>query len=392
MILSDENLWRAIYDLYCLLKDRVNDEDAYQVFFECHPVVFSVLGLDDARSFEKRSTYSLPFDDDRNFRPEPDFVGVDRAAGRIVIVELKTPFVDEITTSRSDGNRAKFKASAESYISQATEYAESIRQRVEARDVIKRALNIERISDYPIVLVYGTGSDNDARLVSELAAQRKIPTEIVFYDTLFENMVDKYAFHRRDNLSRPGWSFVFHLALDSKQTHRRSFLGEYGADTEDRVSVFLEDSSLVFECLDEEKRTHRLQSSINGPGPHYVRFEFSNDEDGIYMSLNVNNTEQDLRVGKRTLRLTPDTTIFTLGADSNGQHGARFVMLEHYAVGRTMGLLEKLESFYYFERKTQGPLHGLEFKPESFMVRLPSGDLVQGKEDLKPVLREWVPA
>jgi hypothetical protein len=390
-MLDDENLWQAIYDLYCLLMGRVNDEDAYQAFLEHHSIVFSVLGLDDAKSFEKRSTYSLPFDDDRNFRPEPDFVGVDRAAGRIVIVELKTPFVDEITTSRSDGNRAKFKASAESYISQATEYAESIRQRADARDVIKHALNIERVSDYRVVLIYGISSNNDARLVSELAAQRKIPTEIMFYDSLLENMVDKYAFNRRDKLSRPGWCFVFHLVLDSEQAHRRSFLGEYGAHTEDRVSVFLEDSALVFECLDAERCAHRLQSPINGPGPHYIRFEFSNDENGIYMSLNVNNSEQDLRVGRSRLRLTPDTTVFTLGADSNGENGARFVMLEHYAVSRTMDIVEKLESFYYFKQKTKGPLRGAEFKTESFMVRLPSGHLVQGQEELKPVLREWVP-
>jgi hypothetical protein len=46
--------------------------------------------------------------------------------------ELKTPFVGRLTTSRSDGNRLKLKATPESYISQATEYVDSINERPDA--------------------------------------------------------------------------------------------------------------------------------------------------------------------------------------------------------------------------------------------------------------------
>ncbi len=155
-MITDDSLWAAIYALYCLLIDQVNDESAYQSLFEQHPTVFSVMGLDTASPFEKRSSNVIPFDLERDFRPEPDFICAERSSGVLVIVELKTPFVGKITTARQDGNRAKFKAIAESYVSQATEYVESIRQRFEAREVVKSVLGINRIADYRAVIVYAS--------------------------------------------------------------------------------------------------------------------------------------------------------------------------------------------------------------------------------------------
>ena len=148
IVTTDESLWAAIYALYCLLIDQVNDEASYQSLFEQHPAIFSVMGLDTSASFEKRSSNAIPFDPERNFQPEPDFICAEISSGNLVVVELKTPFVGEIKTARQDGNRAKFKAIAESYVSQATEYVESIRQRPDARDVVKSVLGISRIADY----------------------------------------------------------------------------------------------------------------------------------------------------------------------------------------------------------------------------------------------------
>ena len=384
----DEGLWAAIYGLYCLLIDRVNDEASYQKLFEQHPSIFSVMGLDVAASFEKSSPNKIPFDPERNFQPEPDFVCAELPAGNVTVVELKTPFVGEITTSRQDGNRAKFKALAESYISQTTEYVESIRQRQEARDAVKRTLAIEKTADYRAVVVYGLASENDASLVSTLLSQRKIPTEIVFYDALLDRMGEAYSLARSDSSSRPGWCFVTHLYLAPEQAHQKAFIAEYGGANSDRISAYLESDELVFECCDSKEKIHRLCAPIVGLGPHYVRFEFSNDENGAYMSLNVNNIEADLRIGRSVLSLFPDTDLFTLGADSNGSRGAHFYMLEHYFIGRTMDMAEKLGSFHYFQRKTSDPSHCMELRPESYMVKAPHG-LVQEREEFKPVLRAW---
>jgi hypothetical protein len=368
----------------------VNDEASYQRLFERHTSIFSVLGMDIASSFEKSSSNKIPYDPERNFQPEPDFICAELPAGNIAVVELKTPFVGEITTSRQDGNRAKFKASAESYISQTTEYVESIRQRPKARDAVKRVLGLERVADYRAVLVYGLAAENDATLISTLLSQRKIPTEIIFYDQLLDRMVDAYSRNRNDSQSRPGWCFVSHLHLAPIQIHQKAFLAEYGGMDSDRVSAYLEGNELIFECCDLKQNVHRLSAPLTGLGPHYVRFEFSNDEQGAYMSLNVNNVETDLRFGKSILCLFPDTELFTLGADSNGARGAHFFMLEHYLLARTMNIEEKLASFHHFQRKISAPSHCIELKPESYMIKDARG-LVQDREEFKPVLRSWPP-
>lgn len=381
---NDQQLWNAIYALYHLLVSRVNHEDEYQHFFERHPAAFSTLGIDEAKSFEKRSGHSLPFDKDRNFRPEPDFIGVNRGSGLVTVIELKTPFVGDITTARSDGNRAKFKADTEGYISQATEYVDSIRERPEARDVIRTTFGIERIATYSIVLICALENENNPALISALTSQRKTPTALVFYDTLLEALIASYSTPRRDKLSRPGWCFVFHLAISTQQVHARAHIGEYGTGGVDRLSIFLEGDDLVFECIDSGGYLHTMSSPLTGTGPHYVRFEFSNDQNGIYMSLNVNNVEQDLRVGCRSLNFSPDTSMFTLGADSEGNRGAAFILLNHHFINRTMDLVEKLESFHYFEQRARGNIFGIEFKPESYMVRNPLGHLAQDRDECKP--------
>src|SRR5659263_120165 len=125
--MNETKLWQAIYKLYAMLISRVNDEAAYQTYFECNPIVFHTLGFDAFASFEKSSGNLLPFDVYRGYRPEPDFLFARTGAGEITVFELKTPFVGDLIVSRSsDGNRTKLRAQAEGYVSQTTEYAESI--------------------------------------------------------------------------------------------------------------------------------------------------------------------------------------------------------------------------------------------------------------------------
>lgn len=385
----DKQLWSAIYDLNVLLGEKKNEEALYQNLFEKHPIIFSVLGIDIAKSFEKSSPYSLPYDLDREFTPEPDFIGVELPAGNLNIIELKTPFVGGITTARQDGNRVKFKANAESYISQATEYVETIRERHEAREVVKTVLGFERIADYRVKLIYGLREDSDAHSVSRIVANRKTPTEIIFYDELLNKLINVYSVARGDIASRSGWVFVFHIYLSHIQPANKVVLAEYGGEGQDKVLVCLENGNLIFECIDSENKSYCLESSLERSGPHYVRFEFSNDSDGIYMSLNVNNVETDLKIGEKKLNLDPDLDYLTLGTDSNGNNGAHFYMFENYAVNRTMDIKEKLDSYYYFKKKMGEVSKCLEFKPQHFMVRQLSGDLAQEKEELKPILRQW---
>lgn len=386
---SAEQLWTAIYDFYCLLVSKNNEEASYQRLFEQHPAIFTVLGIDKAESFEKSSLNTLPYDQDRGFNPEPDFIGAEFEAGILTVVELKTPFVGNITTSRNDGNRAKFKAVAESYISQTTEYVESIRQNREARDVVKKVLNVSKTSDYRAKLIYALSAENDAHLVSSIMAQRKVPTEIVFYDDLFERMVKAYSIGRSDKLSRNGWCFVTHIYLGDMQASGKTFIADYGSGSADRISVCLDNNEIIFECFDSQQKVHSLQARLDGRGPHYIRFEFSNDSSGIYMSLNVNNIESELRLGKGVLKLFPETEFFTLGADSSGNNGAHFYMFAHYFFNQTMSLVEKLDSFRYFQQEVSKNSHYLEFKPKDYMIRQSSGHLAQELNAFRPIFRDW---
>lgn len=387
---EDTDLWNAIYALYSLLSNRVNDEANYQAFFENHPAVFTSLGFDEAKSFEKASPHVLPYDKSREFRPEPDFIGISRENGKLSIVELKTPFVGSITTSRSDGNRAKLKANAESYVSQGTEYVDSIRERSDARDVVSQVLSVERIAAYELLLIYGLREENDCALVAALTSQRKTPTEILFYDSLLDRLIDRYSIARKDVYTRPGWCFVFHLVVPMEQVHQRAYLGDFGSGERNRLSIIIESHTLMFECIDSLGETHRISALLIDQGAHYVRFEFSNDATGMYMSLNVNNIEQDLRVAKKTLNFDPDISVFTLGADAQGRNGASFLLLEQYCVNRTMDISEKLVSFHYFVDKTQASTTCFEFKPECYMTRNSAGHLVQDIDELKPNLQEWI--
>lgn len=385
---DDARLWSAIYGLYELLYDKVNSEQAYQSFFEQNKIAFTALNLNVVKSFERTSPNTLPYDPDRGFRPEPDFIGARHPNNSVSVVDLKTPFVGKLTTSRSDGNREKFKAVAEQNISQVTEYVESIRGSREARKAICSALGLQEISSYNVWLISGMSEENDLPLIERLCSQRKIPTSVIHYDVLLELLLERYAASRRDFVSRPGWSFTFHVQFLEPQSSDPAFLGEFGEGERNRLSIFLNEGWLTFHCADREGNSHQLSSKITGSGPHHIRFEFSNDESGIYMSLNVDNNEQDLRVGNRMLNFDPDTSAFTLGANSKGEKGARFLLFTHYFISRTLDFSEKLSTYRHFKKVTRGKTKALEFDAKSYMVRDGDGNLIQPAPDCKPTFRE----
>ena len=107
------------------------------------------------------------------------------------------------------------------------------------------------------------------------------------------------------------------------------------------------------------------------------------------MSLNVDNLEQDLRVGKKLFTFDLDATEFVLGADLNGRFGAKFKEGTHYYLNRTMSIQEKLDSYAAFTQEVRSDSSCLEFEPESFMRRSSLGHLVQDIHELKPRRRDY---
>lgn len=386
--MSPSDLRRAIYHLYELLAEKVNAESAYQGWAETNGVIFEVLGYDAVKPFEKRSGNCLPHDPERNFTPEPDFLCCDRATGIVTIFELKTPFVSDPITERGDGNRKKFNAKLESYLSQATEYADSIRERESARHVVKDALGLTAISACRICLVYGISDNADESAVTKLCENRKSVTEILFFDRLLNRLAASYLATRSDGVRRTGASVVHHLVLSPDQIHSPAYIADFGEPLRNRLSVFVENDYLVFRCIDGEGAEHRLRCGIQVNTPLFLQFEFSDDDQGIYLSLNVNNEERDLRVGSVRLAFQLNLQGMRVGSDRFGTNGAKFQMLETYVHRQTLDFWDKLEMFRYFKGKTKEAHKCVEFDGTSYLVRNQEGNLQCEIGRLGPMLRD----
>lgn len=381
-------LWAAIYELYALLVDRVNKEAAYQDWAEQNEVIFSALGYDRSRSFERKSGNGLPRNEERGFSPEPDFICANSVSGVLTIFDFKTPFVSDPIIERADGNRQKFNSKLESYISQVTEYAESIRGDVNARKLVCEELSITEVSSYRLLLVYGMGEGTDEKAVAWLSDQRKIVTEILFFDRLLERLVERYEASRRDRVVRPGACAIYHVVLCPNQIHEPAFIADHGEEGRNQLLVFLEGKNLVFRCLDSRGREHRLECEAPVNMPLYVRFECANDDEGAYLSLAVNNEERDLRVGSARFDFSLNLHGMKMGSDRHGLRGARFQMLETIYLTSTTGTAEKLETYHYFKTKVKNPHACAELDGTTFLVRDEMGNLRCGNGQTGPLLKE----
>ncbi|MFM5995961.1 MAG: Shedu anti-phage system protein SduA domain-containing protein [Dolichospermum sp.] len=382
---TDLDIWNAIYALYELLTDEENSEKKYQTFFESHPVVFKILGFDTFQSYEKSSGKRLPFDNDRNYRPEPDFLCGNIESCTVTVFELKTPFVKPFIVNRTDGNRAKLNATAESYLSQATEYAKFIQGSSEARSVVKSDLSLRTISSYQIIIVYGLTDSNDMARVSDILQDRPSfrPT-FLCYDLLLEKLVDSYLNARRTTENRTGWSIVYHLIVNKEQLFPRSFIADHGSPTKNRLSVFIENGHIVYQCIDNDEMVRILKSPVVYDQPIFLRFELATDDHGIYLSLNVNNEEQDLQVGRVKLNFNMQLIGFVLGTDISCKFFGRFYMLEAYYLAKTMSIEDKLGSYHYFKRKTLDISAGVRFDGKHYLVRDQNGNMSQSNPKYQP--------
>ena len=108
----------------------------------------------------------------------------------------------------------------------------------------------------------------------------------------------------------------------------------------DQVSMYVEGEILVLECIDTSGQSHKFACAFTPNEPLYVRFEFSTDRAGIFISCNVNNEEVDLRVGRKPLEIAPDIRSFFLGSDVNGSRGGRFKWQQNAAVRRQPSTVE----------------------------------------------------
>lgn len=376
-------LWGAIYDLYELLVVCCNEEAKYQNYFERHKIPFSVLGLSTPVSFEKQSKFHLPYDQELGFTPEPDFIAIKMHTSTLVVVELKTPFVGKITTSRRDGNRSKLSAEAETYVSQGTEYAKSITGRLEARDYLKRLFGIGSVSDVEVVLIYALASENPEVRIEKLVSNRKVPTEIIHYDSLFDMMAGQYIKQTGIPIGSKGITAVYHICFKQNQIHERSVVSEGKSIAGDCVLLEYSDRVIFFSITDTKGQTKTLQAEVPSDEVTFIRLEFSSDSKSTFMCLTVNNFAQDMRVTNMPMAFRYDNDSFSIGASLGGEKGACCSLHEYYLSPTILDIKDRLGSFHYFKRK-QGVPGKVTFMGNHYMYRDQSNNMVQPNPLFQP--------
>ena len=368
----NNELWSAIYDLYELLIEKCNSESKYQSYFEKHKVVFTVLGLESPYSFEKSSPYLLPYDKEREFTPEPDFIAKKAESSTLSIVELKTPFVGKITISRSDGNRNKMSAKAESYLSQSTEYALSIKEREMARNYLKELFSLEEISDVEVTLIYALSSENESNKIEKLLANRAVNTKIIFFDSLMDKLLEKYQSTMQIPLGMTGLTAVYHLSIEEQQVNKLAILSEGKSKDAGTLRFTYSNKVLSLILIDKIGKSYVLESRIPTNELIYIKLEFCSNQNGIFMSLNVNNEIQDLKVSKIHFDFNYNTDVFSIGASLTGDNGVCCSIHEYYLSHHIFDYKDRLGSYHYFKRKSSKP-GKVVFEGDQFMLRNAKG-------------------
>jgi len=399
--MAKDEIWEAIYQLFHLLNpDRKVAESEVQLYFATNPIVFKVLGFDDAASFEKSSLHKLPYDEEHETQREPDFICVNRDLRIATVFELKTPNVTQFITSRSDGQRAKLRAELESYISQTTEYISFISSSVEARKTLCTIFGIDSVLQTKGILLCGLSNEEELANASKIVSRRYQGLELLFFDKLFLKLIEIYRTGRPDifipdeKQSFPklhGLTFCHHFVIPQKQKHSRAYLSELGDTANNRVSIFLENDFLVIEVVDDSGKSHFSEYCPAKNCPTFMRLEVSDDPSARFLSIFIDNKEVEFKSSKQGAEFRPNLKAFTLGADRFGKNGAQFHMLALYFVDRTMNVIERIGSFDYFRKQTLGSaIDCLEFSGSQHMVRNQSGNLVAPDDDRRPIFRkDW---
>ncbi|MBI1323923.1 DUF4263 domain-containing protein [bacterium] len=299
-----DHQWRTMYELWKLIATEANNESSYQKLFSDHPHILNCIGIDEIIPFDKTSSYRLPFDDERGYTPEPDFLGIDRSSNRLFIVELKTPFVGKITTSRSDGNRAKFSADADSYISQAIEYRDSIIENKEARGIVAKAFGVDVLKSFKPILIYAMERDNDWALVSRLADERK-SIDIHAFDLLLYKLLKQYSRDREFLLERKtGFTMVVHF-VSEMTSDKEEVLISVGHKESGCMQLILHNDKLIGRAFNADFSIE-VSASFLTNNPTFAAFEFSTGNDGHHSLLLVDERLASCNFSERECTIDVD--------------------------------------------------------------------------------------
>lgn len=363
--MSSNDYFNALFRFYSLLKTEVNSEEEYQRLFEECPLILASAGFYNSLSFEKRSRNRLPFDDLRNFRPEPDFIDVDPRSGKLTIIEIKTPFVGPLTTSRSDGNRAKHRANVETYISQVNEYIDSIRERSEAQSVITRIFGTKHISSYNGTLICGFSDTDDRSKLSRIGSRQGI--SLITFDELFEMTVREFGAARQEGHSQLGWSYSGSFAVRTNQSHDEAYIIYIGSDGKASLSLIYKHKHVIARIIDDEGDIHELKTFVKPDAWIDIIIEASHDKDHRFMTLHMNNSERDLRKSLSIPNSSLNTIDMVIGADNEYKRGCSFQWAGGAVTDKTLSDLDRIQWFHHAVLGRSNAFGVLSFEEDQYM-------------------------
>ena len=252
-------------------------------------------------------------------------------------VELKTPFVGKITTSRSDGNRAKFCADADSFISQTIEYRDSIRENNESRSIAAKAFNVDTIKSSKPLIIYGMERDNDWPLVTKLADERS-SIEILAFDLLLYKMIEQYSRDREFVIeAKSGFCMVLHFLVESTSDDEVALISAGNSDT-GRMELLIRHDKVIGRAYKKEHFSIEVSASITLNHPTFAAFEFSTGSEGHHSLLLVDNRLANCNFSENDCLIDIDDNTYEIGLRKSKCENTSIAVFEHYFTKSTFDI------------------------------------------------------
>ena len=384
----NNELWKAINELYQLLSFGCNTEQEFQEFFERNPIVFRTLGFDSWKPFDSRSGNQLPYDGDKEFQPQPDFICGISSPGEIVVFEIKTPLYAAMTTSRQDVKRTKFREKINSYISQTSEYVRFIRGSDTARVKIREIIGQSSYSSCRGVLVCGVNDPTESVDIARLMAQFGDPKiELLTYDTLLDKLAEAFAIARPDVLptktKMAGVTLVLVTWLPDKQLNSRAVLLDVGQGSA-RLVVYIEGGQGYVEFVDDSGKARAMECDFPVEKCFTLKLEISSGAATFFANLSIDYDETDIKLLQREVNFTLNSKYATVGADRDGNFGACARILYNCVTDKVLPIDERLVFMAFTEERKRKGGGCLEFRGAQFLYLVKDGSFIQEDSEKRP--------
>jgi hypothetical protein len=343
-----QELEKATQELIGLLRSGMEREDAYQTFFEEHPIVFKILGYEEAYPKIK-----LPLDENEYL--EPDFI-LTRPNGLFEILDIKTPQEELVKTKKY---RNDLYAKVSEYLSQVEHYSEYFDDD-RHRELVRTNYGFDIQKRPDTLIMIGTDQDLDKKILHNLLRRRSRGVRISTYDDVITSLLFYHAnlYGHSENLK--GASVHALLQIRPKSNACRQYIFDSGETlNRNRWSIFIDEKRrLCFEVYDSNGKNHLVavdegESSLKYDDFFYLCCEFGSSDNFSIMQILVNNVIRSRAESTEPIPLPAhlDLKNSIIGTDLTKTCFAAFTITELIIYNRVLSFPERLDhANHFFER------------------------------------------